>query len=1064
MNTRELKIIIKADGSMAVEEIDKLDQGLDDLGRGTQKTGRDLDKLDRTVDNTGRSVKKAAKEVEKAKLSWADFATGVNLAWEALSKGKQLLAEGWDVAFQGAKLQESRDSFDDYARSIGQNADDILGKLRKASGGTISDMGLITTASKAMSLGVTTDSGKMANLLEIARNKARLFGIDTSQAFEDIVTGLGRNSPLILDNVGIRIPAGFEEMTEGMSDADKTAKLLELTLIEGNRQLKEMGGLTNNSADEMRAFSAEVTNLKGEFGILLAEGLLPVAREVRALLPDIKAAIEHFRILASVMNVPGQIAATLYYDKDLKKYPASFEDAQQKYYEVNDRITELVGKIREEGTSARPGPMTRASIGANSYQKELDELLKYSDQLEMMIVQFDNVKSKFTEFNSKEIGFDDLSDDIDSMVDDFEYFTESLGMIDNAVEKSGNKTGKSFNETSSRVRELKVDFQDLGSTAIKSLDLIGDGFDAFDGEVDKLLDNFDDALGDMEQTAKKFHDDMVAAELKRYKDLAGLDKNTAQWGFLNFMSSGYLNAGTDGDPLVKFQREDKKKLEQTIAEAVSTGFANVDFSNFSLSFGNMLSQILSKSIAQKNPILDAAGNVSWGNVGINLATDFAVKALTQPGRFFGGRQDKFKEQTLQAASDLKSQMGQAWVKSHETSLLPYLTEYDRNQLAAGRYSYYGTQTGYSWNDSGDGWRSDKTRTYNLIDQGASAALAKLTKAIENAEKYNRSVEMGYELQAAKGYDYQALAVQAAAFQQAAARAYGGEYSLAWTDGTKDTADLAEAAHEIKMAAAEMARQLGQATAERAATVTAGFAKYAPWLDSIQTPANASSNLRISKRGDGMFGGANSWQDFLQVPTTSRMDSLTTSQQYDAFAALQTSLMDRNIPSYLLDMVKQAGTAGYELEELKFSDPESYTERYLEQIEKQAAAFEEVMRRQEQIFNDTAKSYEERVSSLEVYEQSMESYHQAKLEKLRTEKQFEEQEKQLMAEARQAKMESALSLIGEVSQRGDRIMIIQAGDSTTAIRELMAEFADNPEVTAVLQSTLEKTEAQARWGK
>ncbi|HAE37315.1 MAG TPA: hypothetical protein DCG57_01610 [Candidatus Riflebacteria bacterium] len=323
--------------------------------------------------------------------------------------------------------------------------------------------------------------------------------------------------------------------------------------------------------------------------------------------------------------------------------------------------------------------------------------------------------------------------------------------------------------------------------------------------------------------------------------------------------------------------------------------------------------------------------------------------------------------------------------------------------------------------------------------------------MENAEKYNRSVEMGYELQVAKGYDYQALAAQTAAFQQAAARAYGGEYSLPWTDGTKDTADLAEAAHEIKMAAAEMARQLAQTNAERTTSIAQGFSKYMPWLDTIQTSASIPSNLRLSMRS-------------FQVPGLVGTDSLTAAQQYDAFSALQTSLMDRNIPSYLLDMVKQAGTAGYELEELKLTDPELYTERYLEQIEKQMTALDEVMRRQEQIFNDAAKSYEERVSALDVYEQSMESYHQAKLDKLRTERQLEEQEKQIMAEARQAKMESALSLIGEVSQRGDRIMIIQAGDSTTAIKELMAEFADNPEVTAVLQSTLEKTEAQTRWGK
>lgn len=1062
MNTRELKIIIKADGSVAVEEINKLDQGLDDLGRETQKTGRDLDKLGRTILQTGNSLQKTSQETKKAKLSWADLATGINQAWEIIGKGKQVLAEGWDIAFQGAKLQEAKASFDDYARSIGRNSEDILNKLRKASGGTISDMGLITTASKAMSLGVTTDSGKMANLLEIARNKARLFGIDTSQAFEDIVTGLGRNSPLILDNLGIKIPAGFDKMTEGMSDADKTAKLLELTLIEGNKQLKEMGGLSNNSADEMRAFEAEVTNLKNDLGALLLHGFEPIVYALRTdIIPAVRDVIS---IFTEWLNINEKI------EKSLRQQGSAGVIASKRILIAEaEKRREEVGRLYRQSLVGF-SDYDQQRIGLNyagdknaSVEKIRNALWNQIGNANNEIAQLSREIEKAKIEGLKQIEETQANEMRDALksLDAQQGQWKTLNFLsggylgDESLAKfqseGFDKIGKSIRETSGRVRELKTDFQDLGTTAIKSLVLIGDGFDAFDSDVDRLLDDFDDALDDMEKTAQKFRDDMVEAEIKRYKDLAGLDKNTAQWGYLNFMSSGYLNAWTDGKPLVEFQRKDKIELEQTIAEAITQGFANADLSNFSMTFGQMLSSILSRSVAQSNPILNAAGGVNWGNVGLNIGANFAISALTQPGRFFGGRQEKFKTETIQAATDLKSKMGQAWVQSFETSLLPYLTWWDKNELAAGRYGYYGTQTGYSWNDSGDGWRSDKTRTYNLIDQGASAALAKLTQAIENAERYNRSVEMGYELQAAKGYDYQALVAQEAAYRKAASTAYGGIYNLTWTDGTKDTADLAEAAHEIKMAAAEMARQLGQVNAERSSNIAQGFAKYMPWLDTIQTSGAIPSNLRLSMRS-------------FQVPGLVSTDSLSAAQQYDAFSALQTSLMDRNIPSYLLDMIKQAGTAGYELEELKLTDPESYTERYLEQVEKQVAAFEEVMRRQEQIFKDTAKSYEERVSALDVYEQSMESYHQAKLEKLRTEKQLEEQEKQLMAEARQAKMESALSLIGEVSQRGDKIMIIQAGDAAAAIEELMVEFSDNPEVTAVLRSTLDKTKAGTRWGK
>jgi uncharacterized protein (DUF3084 family) len=1065
--------------------VSTLASDMEELSKRTSRAGDFLEKTKGALDGFHRTSQKFGDGVNKIKENWAAFSTGLNQSLEIIGKAKRIFDKTWEISNQGAIFEEAKDAFDAYTQSIGKNSDDILNKLRKASGGTINDMNMIKTASLAMSLGVTTDSTKMANLLEVARNKARLFGINTQQAFEDIVTGIGRASPKILDNLGIRIPAAFEEMTDGMSDAQKVAVLFEMTLEEGNKQLKAMGSLTNSRADDMRAFQADVDNLKFKFGDLISLGFRPFVNDLRT---DVIPAIED-----TILVLKTLAGATDIFDRRYNGEPAGqFAKKKELYDELAQERRELAGALQS------PGELFKDQNDSWFVNDSVYAKYKENLKLDLKNVVTDREVREAIQARIKEINLQlksagaEVEKELEAasnkkFIED--VFARTEREFANEAAEAARKAGETTKTSGKNAKEAAEYYYSLAkaidsayasgqklpvslNNAQAGMESLGDAALSF---ADNLrLSNSDWFRGELVGIAKEaaevasmFGKVKINADLFDEKNLANA-KTAVQYlqkgitGYLNLtvpsqttsawdqyggnILSAIWSAGTDSD-----DKKQKQKLSGTIAEAVAQGFANADLSNFANSIGSMLSQVLSRSVAQNNPILNAAGGVNWGNLGINIGTNLAINALTQPGRFFGGRQDKFKEQTLQAASDLKSQMGQAWVKSHETSLLPYLTEYDRNQLAAGRYSYNGTQTGYSWSDSGNGIWSDKTRTYNLIDQGASAALAKLTKAMENAEKYNRSVEMGYELQVAKGYDYQALAAQTAAFQQAAARAYGGEYSLPWTDGTKDTADLAEAAHEIKMAAAEMARQLAQTNAERTTSIAQGFSKYMPWLDTIQTSASIPSNLRLSMRS-------------FQVPGLVGTDSLTAAQQYDAFSALQTSLMDRNIPSYLLDMVKQAGTAGYELEELKLTDPELYTERYLEQIEKQMTALDEVMRRQEQIFNDAAKSYEERVSALDVYEQSMESYHQAKLDKLRTERQLEEQEKQIMAEARQAKMESALSLIGEVSQRGDRIMIIQAGDSTTAIKELMAEFADNPEVTAVLQSTLEKTEAQTRWGK
>lgn len=287
------------------------------LGRLTSSLSKDMQALAQSTGNSANLLQRARSAFESfretsdkfgekmtaARANFANFTTGLNQGLEILGKAKRAFDAVWEVSNRGAQFAETKQAFDDFTRSLGISSDELMQKLRKSSAGTINDFELMKTASLAMSLGVTQDSDKMSNLLEIARNKARLFGVSTQQAFEDIVTGIGRASPKILDNLGIRIPAAFEQMTDGMSDAEKVAKLFDLTLQEGNIQLEAMGGLTNSTADDMRAFSASVDNLKTDFGELVALGFGPFTKSLRdEVIPALRDAIRDFQAWA---NVPG---------------------------------------------------------------------------------------------------------------------------------------------------------------------------------------------------------------------------------------------------------------------------------------------------------------------------------------------------------------------------------------------------------------------------------------------------------------------------------------------------------------------------------------------------------------------------------------------------------------------------------------------------------------------------------------------------------------------------------------------------------------------------------------
>ena len=406
MSDRELNIIIKADGSVAVRNLGAVDAAIqkvsadtntatpklresgaamDSLGASAKKAGTDLPGLsnhllaataaaaklasqfDALSASTGKyqeSAKRASslvagihsstvalmqsrtamkKAAATSTESTASFSTcgvaiqkiadsagkgssGLNsfsgsLATTAINAGKAAVgvvavvagAKGikaaWTAANDAAQIQETEDSFRRFSNSVGRDPGQIMAALRQASGGTITDFNLIKTASKAMALQVTTDARLLGNLLDIARNKAKIFGVDVTQAFEDIVIGIGRVSPKILDNLGIRIPAGFEELTKGMSETQKISMLLTMTIDDGNRELAAMGGQVESANDSYRRLDVAFKNLYKSGGSLAQEILEPIV-EMLGLLAQ-KASHASEALLGLIRSVKSTVSGDL---------------------------------------------------------------------------------------------------------------------------------------------------------------------------------------------------------------------------------------------------------------------------------------------------------------------------------------------------------------------------------------------------------------------------------------------------------------------------------------------------------------------------------------------------------------------------------------------------------------------------------------------------------------------------------------------------------------------------------------------------------------------------------
>jgi len=110
------------------------------------------------------------------------------------SRGKQLATAALDIGLLGTRIDSLRESFATTAASVGQDADSMLAALEASSRGQINSIDLITSANRAMLLGVASSAEDMAKLMEIAEVRGSAMGLTLNQAFNDIVTGIGIGS------------------------------------------------------------------------------------------------------------------------------------------------------------------------------------------------------------------------------------------------------------------------------------------------------------------------------------------------------------------------------------------------------------------------------------------------------------------------------------------------------------------------------------------------------------------------------------------------------------------------------------------------------------------------------------------------------------------------------------------------------------------------------------------------------------------------------------------------------------------------------------------------------
>lgn len=202
------------------------------------------------------------RSLQTAQTQLKDFATGaqkIGVTLAGLFAIKEIAAFTFEVSKLAGEADGVQAAFDKLP-----NATRLMLDLKEATGGTVSELDLMKRAVQASNFGISMES--LPKLLEFAAVRAQQTGQSVDYLVDSIVTGIGRKSPLILDNLGISAVALKDKMNGvAIATADVGQVADAVGKIAGD-SLVSMGKLAETTAIQTQQVSAAWDDTKVAIG------------------------------------------------------------------------------------------------------------------------------------------------------------------------------------------------------------------------------------------------------------------------------------------------------------------------------------------------------------------------------------------------------------------------------------------------------------------------------------------------------------------------------------------------------------------------------------------------------------------------------------------------------------------------------------------------------------------------------------------------------------------------------------------------------------------------------
>jgi len=224
---------------------------------GKNKTERDLKGVNRSIGNLAKSA-----------LTLAAAYKGVTFALESVKLA--------------GKLKDLETAHKNLAKAQNLNAKTMIEGMQKATKGTVSELDLLNQANNALLLGLPLAEGDMSKLADAGRRLGRAMGIDAAMGLESLVVGIGRQSKLWLDNLGIIVDTdkaykshakSLGKQASALTDAEKKAAFYGATMESIDDKMKQLGEDQETITDKIERAAVQYENAKIKLGAMITPAL-----------------------------------------------------------------------------------------------------------------------------------------------------------------------------------------------------------------------------------------------------------------------------------------------------------------------------------------------------------------------------------------------------------------------------------------------------------------------------------------------------------------------------------------------------------------------------------------------------------------------------------------------------------------------------------------------------------------------------------------------------------------------------------------------------------------------